>query len=132
MNMSIDTSEFDKFPSTGRILKLENHILKEHLGENLEAWKESVTKFPKNVKTRTEKEEYLKARADEEVLVVYFDVQGVEYDNFFTIPRTQGGYQQSNLRKVRVLNELPPNTKDWVGKEVKINQNDKGFPELSK
>lgn len=131
---NIDTDELDSFPELGVITKMQNKLLVEQLGANVELWKDSVTKFPKHVKTRAEKEEYLKARLGEEVLVISFKIGSAtaEYDNFFTIPKTQGGYQQSNLRKVKTLNNLPRNTKDWLNKGVKIIKNDKGFPEIAK
>jgi len=131
---NIDTEALDSFPEKGKIMSIENRLLVEELGANVEAWKDSVTKFPKNVKTRDEKEKYLKARLGEEVLVISFRVgqSETEYHNFYTIPKTEGGYQQSNLRKVKTLNSLPRMTKDWVGKEVKVIKNDKGFPEIAR
>jgi len=129
---NIDTDELDSFPDVGVIVKIDQIMLVEELGPNVESWKDSVTKFPTNVKTRAEKEEYLKVRLGETVMRIFFKVGASTYHNFFTIPKTQGGYQQSNLRKVKLLNKLPRNTKDWIDKEVSVIKNDKGFPELAK
>jgi hypothetical protein len=128
----VNTAEYENFPELGEITKIENVILREHLGDNVENWKDSVNRFPDTVTTRQEKEDYLEARLEDEVLVIYFDVSGAEYNNFFTIPKTQGGYQQSNLRKIKQLNSFPDRTEDWVGKKAKIIKNDAGFPALAK
>lgn len=129
---NLDTEELDTFPEVGVIVNIDQIMLAEELGNNIESWKDSVSKFPTNVKTRTEKEEYLKVRLGETVMRIFFKVGSSTYHNFFTIPKTQGGYQQSNLRKIKLLNKLPRNTKDWIDKEVSVIKNDKGFPTLAR
>lgn len=128
----VNTAEYETFPDDGEITKIETVILRDHLGDNVKRWKESVNRFPKNVETRQEKEDYLEHRLTDEVLVIYFDVNGAIYNNFFTIPKTQGGYNQSNLRKIKQLNKFPDKTEDWVSKKAKLILNDAGFPELEK
>ncbi len=131
MSANLNLDDFDTVPESGKITAIKEQILEKYLGANIQGWRDSVTKFPKNVKTRDEKEKYLDERLKEKVLVVEFSVGEAIYNTFYTIPKTQGGYQQSNLRKVRMANDLPAEVKLWVGKDVKIGKNNKGFPTIA-
>lgn len=125
-----DFDNMEEIPE-GVITNITMKVMREYLGVNAEKWSQSVTLFPKNVKTRQEKEDYIASRLDSSVIVIEWSIPGGlrPYTSMFTNPTTQSGYQQSNIRKVRMANGYPADMKLWIGKPIKLTMGSKKFLE---
>lgn len=104
--------------------------------EKIKAYTDSIKQFPKAIKTKEQKEQFIKERLEADVIVISYSVKvgETEYQNkeFLTIP-TKLGYFRSRLKKLRDMNNLPfGDTRKgiWLKKPVDIFINNKGFLSL--
>lgn len=133
--VNLEGFKSEKF--VGIIEKTEEMPLKKYLEteDKVNAFKDGMTLFPRNIKTTREKEDYKDARMDSNVLVITYAVtlNDIKKTNseFFNIP-TITGWGRSKLKSLRELNNLPysNDTKDWIGKEVTISINKDGYLRL--
>ncbi len=110
-------------------------VLKDYLGDNLDAFMDGAKQFPDNVKTKDEKRKYMEKRVEATVLVVEYsaEIEGKKTTNqdFLNIPQVTG-FGKSKLSAFREKNDLPWDTEQWKGKPIKtypVNGFLKLFPE---
>lgn len=126
-----------KIPDNGIIEKIEKQTLEEYLGdaERVNKFVSGITKFPKNVNTEELKHEFIEKKLSESVLVFTIkyvsDVSGTMKDTTFTqflnIPVTESGYQKSNIRNIKNINNFPDDLENWTGKSVRLTTDKNGY-----
>lgn len=141
MSVKMNLGEF-KIPENGIIEKIEKVLLAVYLGnsERIKKFADGIKTFPKNATTQELKMEYVKQKLGENVLVFtikYFsEVTGerkeVSFTKFLNIPVTESGYQKSNLRNIKNINNLPDNLQDWIGKNVRLTTDKNGYIDMLK
>jgi len=100
--------------------------------EQKEAFLDAIKKYPKNVTTKEQKEQYKHERITRDGLVVYYKMNdGSERYEFVILPK-ETGYSNSNLKKLIDINGLPMDTDLWVGKELRCGIDENNFPRLIK
>ena len=101
--------------------------------EKIKAFKKGMNRFPKNVNTQEEIEQYKETRLDSDVLVLAYSVTVNEKEmsnsEFFNIP-TITGWGRSKLKVLREKNDLPFKTDEWKNKPVKVHINKDGYLRL--
>lgn len=132
--VNLEQYKQDKF--VGTIDNVETMTLRKYLEdkERIESFKRGMTRFPKNLKTNKEIEDYKEARLDSDVLVLSYSVvvndKVISNREFFGIP-TITGWGRSKLKVVKEKNDnLPSKTEDWKNQQVKVIINKDGFLRL--
>jgi hypothetical protein len=121
----------------GVIDNIEEMLLKDYLetDDKIQAFKDGMTLFPKDLKTARQKEDYKDARMNSTILAITYSVtlNDVKKSNseFFNIPQITG-WGRSKLRDLREKNDLPysQDTKEWIGKTVTVLINKEGYLRL--
>ena len=79
------------------------------------------------------KEEYHESfsNLERDHVVLHYTVDDQEKDWFAMLPSLQG-YSNSNLKKLRTINpELPDDTDEWVGCDIRLKLDAKGYLAVS-
>lgn len=101
--------------------------------EKVSAFKKGMTKYPRNINTEKERENYRNLRLDSTVLVIYYSVETKDrtYNNkeFLNIPNSVG-WSRSKVKAFREKNNLPMKTEEWVNKKIRVELNKDGFLKL--
>jgi len=101
--------------------------------EKIKAFCKGMTKFPKNVTTEAEKEQYRQDRLDGNVLVVSYAVTMDDkvYTNseFLNLP-TPIGWGRSKLKAFKEKNDLPSDTNKWLHEKIRVTINKDGYLRL--
>jgi len=132
--VNLEEYKQDKF--IGNIDTIEEMTLREYLSDDdrIKSFKKGMTRFPKNLKTNAEIEDYKEARLDSNVLVIGYSVtvsdKTISNREFFGIP-TITGWGRSKLKVLKEKNDnLTYNTADWINEPVKVLINKDGFLRL--
>lgn len=123
----VDLTEMEKQVFKGTIKEVRELTLREYLTEKFQAKAPKIIKqFIRKVKDEETGETQEVHNLDRDHIVLIIQQDGTEIDWFGLIPRERG-WPKSNVKKVKERNNLPSDTQAWVGKEIDLALDTKGF-----
>lgn len=117
----------------GKITGVAEQPLRDFLGDRVTAFKKGMTRFPTNVVTEQQREEYRQERLDRDVLVITYEIEAngetISNSEFFTIPSIKG-WGRSKLKALKEKNSFNADTDTWLNQNVKVSMNKDGYLRL--
>jgi len=110
----VDLGKFESQVFKGKIINVQEISLREYLEQRHGAKAEGIIA------------QFNQENIDRPHVVLIISYDSSEIDWFGMIPKAQG-WNKSNLKKVLDRNNLPVDTKKWVGKEIDLKVNTQGF-----